>query len=429
MLVECISHDLESAAPSDYTSILTGLTAVTKEVASLGPDLDHALQLIADRAQSFTRATGAAIALTDQADMVCRASMGPDAPGLGMRLTIGSGFSGACVRSGGLLRCEDSEIDPLVDRESCRALGIRSMIAVPIRSDEAVIGLLEVFSPTPHAFSPNDDLVLKRLAKIAGTAVQRSHEPEIAPQPAVREEAIAVDPKPHELAAPVVTPLVAPVVVPSPRVVTAPIPMPAVDDEFPVETAADLPLPRLSRSRKLLLLAAAATVLVAMSWVISPADLARVGSSKQAAKPPATPVSAPPVGSVTPGGSSDTLQKVAEQGDPAAQFAIGAHYATGEGVPQNYTEAVRWFSLAAEQGHIVSQATLGAYYWAGQGVPQDLAKAYYWSVLARAGGDEASKYRVAVLASRMSHAQVVAVQQQADDWLKQHHNLSQNTQP
>ncbi len=112
-----------------------------------------------------------------------------------------------------------------------------------------------------------------------------------------------------------------------------------------------------------------------------------------------------------------TLRKVAEQGDPAAQFSLGARYATGEEVKQDYTEAVKWFTLAAEQGHILAQATLGAYYWAGRGVPQDLTKAYYWSVLAQAGGDQASKYRVAVLASRMSRSQVLAAQQQANDWL------------
>jgi len=71
----------------------------------------------------------------------------------------------------------------------------------------------------------------------------------------------------------------------------------------------------------------------------------------------------------------------------------------------------------AMKGHILAQATLGAYYWAGRGVPQDLTKAYYWSVLAQAGGDQASKYRVAVLASRMSRSQVLAAQQQANDWL------------
>jgi hypothetical protein len=123
----------------------------------------------------------------------------------------------------------------------------------------------------------------------------------------------------------------------------------------------------------------------------------------------------------------ESVRKLAEQGDPAAQFSVGARYATGEDVPQDYAEAVRWFSMAAEQGHIVSQATLGAYYWAGRGVPQDLVKAYFWSVLAQAGGDEASKYRVSVLASRMTRAQVTAAQQQANDWIKEHRSLSQNS--
>jgi TPR repeat protein len=127
-----------------------------------------------------------------------------------------------------------------------------------------------------------------------------------------------------------------------------------------------------------------------------------------------------------PGGLQG-LRKLADQGDAAAQFSVGAAYATGDDVPQDYGEAVRWFSMAAEQGHVVSQATLGAYYWAGRGVPQDQVKAYFWSVLAQAGGDEASKYRVSVLASRMTRPQVAAAQQQANDWIKEHQVLSQNS--
>ena len=122
------------------------------------------------------------------------------------------------------------------------------------------------------------------------------------------------------------------------------------------------------------------------------------------------------------------LRKLAEQGDPAAQFALGARYATGEEVKQDYTEAVRWFAQAAERGHILAQATLGAYYWAGRGVPPDLTKAYFWSALAQAGGDQASKYRVAVLTSRMSRSQMLAAQQQANDWLR-NHQIAGNASP
>jgi TPR repeat protein len=63
---------------------------------------------------------------------------------------------------------------------------------------------------------------------------------------------------------------------------------------------------------------------------------------------------------------------------------------------------------------------LGAYYWAGRGVPSDLGKAYFWSILAQAGGDQAGEYRVAILNSRIPPSQILAIKQQASDWLQRH---------
>ena len=85
-------HDFESPAPSDYTSILTALAAVKREVASISGDLDAALQLVAERALTFMHATGAAIALSRGHEMVCVAAAGSDAPGPGSRLRVDSGF-------------------------------------------------------------------------------------------------------------------------------------------------------------------------------------------------------------------------------------------------------------------------------------------------------------------------------------------------
>lgn len=429
-LFNWMRQELEPTAPADYTSMLTALAAVKREVDAVGSDLDGALQLLAQRAQTFTRATGAAIALTEGASMICRASAGQDAPGPGTRFSIGSGFSGECVRTGQLLRCDDSETDPFVDRESCRLLGIRSIIAVPIRWDEAVIGILEVFAPEPYAFSSNDPLALKRLAGIISTAVHRAGEPEpdaaetsLAPGDSARNGSAERGSTEHASADN------RSALHSSLRVGSIPTPLASVDDEFPVETSADLPLPRYSRSHKILLAAAAATVVFAASWLISPRNFANFtkSTSASASQPLPKAASDPPPPAVVAIGGVEGLRKLAEKGDPAAQFSMGAHYATGEDVPQDYAEAVRWFSMAAEQGHVVSQATLGAYYWAGRGVPQDLVKAYFWSVLAQAGGDEASKYRVSVLASRMTHAQVAAAEQQANDWIKEHQSVSQNS--
>src|SRR5271166_3053823 len=103
--------EFEETAPADYTSVLAGLAAVKKEVEALGPDLDAVLHLVARRAHTFTRATGAAIGLSEGADMLCRATAGRDAPALGARIRIGAGFSGECVRTRETLRCDDAETD------------------------------------------------------------------------------------------------------------------------------------------------------------------------------------------------------------------------------------------------------------------------------------------------------------------------------
>ena len=53
-----------------------------------------------------------------------------------------------------------------------------------------------------------------------------------------------------------------------------------------------------------------------------------------------------------------TLKK-AERGDASSQNSLGVMYCRGEGVPQDYTEAVKWFTKAAKQGHRPAQQALG----------------------------------------------------------------------
>src|SRR5690349_2520959 len=103
--------------------------------------LDEVLQLVAARAISLTGADGVAIALAAEKAIVCRASAGAIAPEPGVRLDPNSGFSGACLREGKTVRCDDSDSDSRVNAEACRALGTRSMIAVPLMAKGRVAGL------------------------------------------------------------------------------------------------------------------------------------------------------------------------------------------------------------------------------------------------------------------------------------------------
>jgi hypothetical protein len=154
-------------------------------------DLDAALQLLAERAQYITGANGAAIALRrgQHNDMLCRASVGSNAPELGALLSMEYGLSGESVRTHEALRCDDTERDPRVNREGCRQLGIASVVVMPIVSEQQVLGVFELFSGKPRAFEERDISALYRLSGMVETAVKHA----VATQtlPAAEEPAYA----------------------------------------------------------------------------------------------------------------------------------------------------------------------------------------------------------------------------------------------
>jgi hypothetical protein len=137
-------------------------------------DLDAALQLLAERAQYITGASGAMIALRrgEHNDMLCRATIGSSAPDLGALLSTEYGFSGESVRTRQALRCDDAELDPRVNREICRRLGIASVVVMPILGDQQALGVFELFSGKPRAFEERDLSALRRLSAMVGTAVK-----------------------------------------------------------------------------------------------------------------------------------------------------------------------------------------------------------------------------------------------------------------
>jgi hypothetical protein len=137
-------------------------------------DLDAALQLLADRAQYITGASGAAIALRRDGlnDMLCRASTGSNAPELGALLSAEYGLSGESVRTRRPLRCDDAERDARVNREVCRQLGIASVVVMPVVNDDEVLGVFELFSGKTNAFGERDLSAVQRLSEMVETAVR-----------------------------------------------------------------------------------------------------------------------------------------------------------------------------------------------------------------------------------------------------------------
>ena len=83
----------------------------------------------------------------------------------------------------------------------------------------------------------------------------------------------------------------------------------------------------------------------------------------------------------------------AEQGDAVSQFNLGLMYDTGEGVTQDYQEAVRWYRLAAAQGHADAKFNLAVMYANGYGVAQDYQEAIrlYQALAERGEADAQTK--------------------------------------
>jgi len=390
-----------------HTDKLAAVAAVQREVEGLGRDLAAALQLLAARAQTLVHASGAAIALTDKdpAFLVCRASSGPDAPPIGARLQSGSGFSGECVKSGTLLRCDDAESDPRVDRESCHALGIRSMLAVPARVGDKSIGILEVFSAQPEAFNESDGRVLQRLAETILAAVNRAARAESLPE--------LQSPAPSQS-------------FPSPQgsVLFAAQPEQTAETKDPEDKSSGGI--SLSRSLLFLLIAAAAAIFLVIGYTSAPLiqkKLQSRGAAHLQSVLASSPSPTAPASAASPSvetASLDQLRQMAEKGDPAAQNLLGLRYFSGEGVNQDEREAARWFTKAAEQGNVSAQSRLGSIYFRGRDLPQNLNQAYFWMVLARANGDENSKVLAPLVAAHITHAQATSIELDASRWLEQH---------
>jgi uncharacterized protein len=114
--------------------------------------------------------------------------------------------------------------------------------------------------------------------------------------------------------------------------------------------------------------------------------------------------------------------RLAVRGNVRAQAQLGWMYARGDGVPQDYVEAAKWYYRAACRGNGLAQLELGLMYNRGQGVPRDFVLAEMWLNLSAANAvgdnrDYIAELRDAV-ASKMTVEQLAAAQHLAQLWYR-----------
>jgi len=152
------------------------MRSASMKYADINPgelNLEPGISIITEKAQTMTRATGAAIALRAGSEIVCRARTGRTAPALGVRLQSDTGISADCVRSGEVLLCNDADSNPRVDWFSCRRLGVRSILCTPLRHYRRTLGVFEVLSSRPNAFDQNDVATMQFLSGMIVATISR----------------------------------------------------------------------------------------------------------------------------------------------------------------------------------------------------------------------------------------------------------------
>jgi len=166
-------HHARSMSPQSAVTQTRSVRVQDAGIQMAEMAFEPAIHVIAERAQSLTGATGAAIALRHGDEIVCRARTGRTAPDLGVRLQTDSGISAECVRTGEVVLCHDAERNARVNLASCRSLGVRSILAAPLRHFRKTLGVFEVLSASPNAFDHRDVATMQLLSSMMVAALSR----------------------------------------------------------------------------------------------------------------------------------------------------------------------------------------------------------------------------------------------------------------
>ncbi|MBR7133819.1 MAG: sel1 repeat family protein [Clostridia bacterium] len=89
--------------------------------------------------------------------------------------------------------------------------------------------------------------------------------------------------------------------------------------------------------------------------------------------------------------------KLAEMGIDDAQYNLGVCYEQGDGIAQDFEQAVYWYKKAAEQGNAKAQHNLGICIYNGYGAAADHTEAARLFRLSAEQGDMYAQYNLAVL--------------------------------
>ena len=152
------------------TELFQAVIEVQQAVAAAGLDSATVMRVIAERSRALTGASGVVIETLEGEELVPQLTIGTESP----RLSVRGSLSGLCARTGELQRSDDMSTDPRIEHDAYREQGTRSLLVVPLRDDQRILGVLKVLSPRPAAFSDRDAKALRLLGGLVGPSLDHA---------------------------------------------------------------------------------------------------------------------------------------------------------------------------------------------------------------------------------------------------------------
>jgi len=112
-----------------------------------------------------------------------------------------------------------------------------------------------------------------------------------------------------------------------------------------------------------------------------------------------------------------------------AQYYLGVMYSNGQGVPQDFKEAGKWFLSAAQQGTPQAQFRLGELYASGKGMPQDFEQAYAWFSVASHLGHSKAVESMKAASEKLSPEEIMEAKRLADEFIGKYGKKPEESTP
>ena len=413
-------------------------------------------------------ADGIALAYAVDGVVACRASCGNHAPPVGTPVNLNSGIGAQCLRDGKTVTCSDTETDPRVNKNVCRAIGVRSMLAAPLRRNGQVIGVAQAFYSEANGFSEaamaeleaSSELFLSCIPGENSTDGQPAAVPDlevvadpppVAPQvafPRAEVSAVIAEPASH---AEKIGPLAASSVVSETEKLSPKRPeeqkshpglnnkkiyaAQAPEKPQPPETAPAI-FAQIQEPvwwKRPTVVATAVCALGVLLW----AGAREVSRSTSAGTTVESRSSATAQLEPNQVASMAQLLKQAQSGDSRAQYNLAQRFETGNGILRDLPKAYAWYIVAGEAGNDSAKQAIrsltpkltteqiadirfdvGKMYASGVGVRRrDNVAAYKWFVLADAAGDGRARNEQKKLAASMRPKEIAEAESRASAWL------------